>query len=153
MTQRINSYEVAPAAYAILRKLEGYTRTAGFDHKLVELVKIRASQINGCAFCLDMHTKDARHNGETEQRIYLLSAWREAPFYSEEERLVLELTEAVTLIAQAGVPDELYQRLRQHFDEKQYVDLIFMINAINNWNRLAIAMRSVPGEYQPGKYN
>ena len=153
MTERINGYKLAPAAYAILRKLEEYTRTAGFDHKLVELVKIRASQINGCAYCLDMHTKDARHNGETEQRIYLLSAWREAPFYSEQERAVLELTEAVTLISQKGVPDELYQKLRQHFDEKQYVDLIFMINNINNWNRLAISMKNVPGAYQPGKFN
>ncbi|HUC93484.1 MAG TPA: carboxymuconolactone decarboxylase family protein [Paenibacillus sp.] len=121
----------------------------GFDKKLVALIQIRASQINGCAYCLDMHTKDARAIGETEQRIYCLNAWREAPFYSEPERAALELTEAMTLISAKGVPDELYQRVRQHFDEKQCIDLVILIIAINGWNRLAISMNNVPGNYKP----
>jgi AhpD family alkylhydroperoxidase len=142
--------QAAPEAFALMRNFEVYAKSTGFDQKLIELIKIRASQINGCAFCLDMHTKDARHIGETEQRIYLLNAWREAPFYSDEERVVLELTEAVTHISHGGVSDDLYQRVREHFDEKQYVDLIILINTINSWNRLSIAVNAVPGSYQPG---
>jgi AhpD family alkylhydroperoxidase len=144
--------KVAPEALGLMMKFEEYAKTTGFDRKLIELIKIRASQINGCAFCIDMHTKDARHIGETEQRIYLLNAWREAPFYSEAERAVLELTEAVTLIAAKRVSDELYRRVREHFDEKQYVDLIILINTINCWNRLSISMGSVPGSYTPGAH-
>jgi len=151
--QRINYVKVAPAAFQLMRHFEEYAKTTGFDRKLIELLKIRASQINGCAYCLDMHTKDARAIGETEQRIYLLNAWREAPFYTESERAVLELTEAVTLIAQGGVSDELYNRVREHFDEKQYVDLIVLINTINSWNRLSISMTNVPGDYQPGAFH
>lgn len=149
MEQRINYMKVAPEAFQIMLKFEEYAKTTGFDKKLIELIKIRASQINGCAYCLDMHTKDARAIGETEQRIYLLNAWREAPFYSEEEQSALELTEAVTLISVNGVSDDLYQRVRKHFNEKQYVDLIILINTINSWNRLSISMNSVPGSYQP----
>jgi len=147
--QRINYLKIAPAAYQLMRNFEEYAKTTGFDPKLIELIKIRASQMNGCAFCLDMHTKDARAIGETEQRIYLLNAWREAPFYSDSERVVLELTEAVTLIADGGVSDDLYDRVREHYDEKQYVDLIILINTINSWNRLSISMANVPGAYQP----
>lgn len=150
MKQRINYYAVAPEAFQIMLKFEEYAKTTGFDKKLIELIKMRTSQINGCAYCLDMHTKDARYIGETEQRIYLLSAWREAPFYTDEERAALELTEAVTLISQNGVPDELYDRVRKHFDEKQFVDLVVLINTINSWNRLAITMRNVPGSYKAG---
>jgi len=153
MQQRVNYMKVAPEAFALMRNFEVYAKSTGFDRKLIELMKIRASQINGCAFCLDMHTKDARHIGETEQRIYLLNAWREAPFYSDEERAALELTEAVTLISQGGVPNDLYERVREHFDERQYVDLIVLINTINSWNRLSISMNSVPGAYQPGAYD
>jgi len=152
MQPRINGYNVAPEAYGIMIKFEGYAKTTGFDRKLIELIKMRASQINGCAYCLDMHTKDARHIGETEQRIYLLNAWREAPFYTDEERAVLELTEAVTLISKGGVSDDLYNRVREHFNEKQYVDLIILINTINSWNRLSISMTNVPGDYQPGSH-
>lgn len=152
MKQRVNYLSVAPEAYKLMRNFEVYAKTTGFDPKLIELIKMRASQINGCAFCLDMHSKDARHIGETEQRLYLLNAWREAPFYSDAERAVLELTEAVTLISQGGVSDDLYQRVREHFDEKQYVDLIILINTINSWNRLSISMGSVPGHYQPGDH-
>lgn len=150
MEQRIAAAHVAPEAYKIMYQFEKYAKTTGLDPKLIELVKVRASQINGCAFCLDMHTKDARALGETEQRIYCLNAWREAPFYSDAERAAIELTEAVTMIATQRVSDELYHRVRQYFGEKQYVDLIILINTINSWNRLSIAMNSVPGDYKPG---
>jgi AhpD family alkylhydroperoxidase len=126
-----------------------FVHQSGLDPKLVHLIDIRASQINGCGFWLDMHTKDARAAGETEERIYLLSAWREAPYYSEAERIALELTEAVTLISQHGVSDDLYERVRQHFDEGQFVALITAINAINCWNRLNIAAGNGAGKYQP----
>ena len=153
MKQRIDGMKVAPEAYKLMLSFEAYARTTGFDRKLIELIKLRTSQINGCAHCLDMHSKDARHLGETEQRIYLLNAWREGPFYSEEERVVLELTEAVTMISQGSVSDDLCNRVREHYDEKQYVDLIVLINTINGWNRLAISMKNVPGQYQPGDYD
>jgi|SRR5579875_1718753 len=143
--------QVAPEPLKIMMQFEAYAKTTGFEPKLIELVKIRASQINGCAFCLDMHTKDARAIGETEQRIYCLNAWRESPFYTDEERAALELTEAVTLISTNRVPDNLYERVREHFSEKQYVDLIFIINTINSWNRLSIALNNVPGAYQPAE--
>jgi len=152
MKQRVNYVKVAPQAFHIMRQFEDYAKTTGFDPKLMELIKIRSSQLNGCAYCLDMHTKDSRAIGETEQRIYLLNAWREAPFYTDAERAVLELTEEVTLIAARGVTEEIYQKVREHFNEKQYVDLIILINTINSWNRLSISMRSVPGYYQPGDH-
>ncbi|MFC5650700.1 carboxymuconolactone decarboxylase family protein [Paenibacillus solisilvae] len=149
MEMRLNYIKVQPEAFQTLLKLEGYVKKSGLDHKLWELIKIRASQINGCAYCLDMHTKDARATGETEQRLYMLSAWREAPFYTEAERAAIALTEAVTKISDAGVPQELYEQVRKHFDEGQFVDLIMAINAINCWNRIAISTGMVPGEYQP----
>lgn len=148
MEERINVGQVAPKAYQIMVQFEAYIKTTGFDQKLIELVKIRASQVNGCAYCLDMHTKDARAIGETEQRIYCLNAWRESPFYTDAERAALTLTEAVTLVATSRVPDELYEQVRAHFDEKQYVDLVVVINTINSWNRLMIAVNGVPGDYQ-----
>ncbi|MFP5404820.1 MAG: carboxymuconolactone decarboxylase family protein, partial [Gammaproteobacteria bacterium] len=111
-------------------------------------VKMRASQINGCGFCLDMHSKDARAMGETEQRLYVLSAWREAPFYSDRERAALAWTEALTLISTNDVPDEVYEEARRHFDEKELVDLSLAVVAINGWNRLSIAFQAVPGTYQ-----
>jgi AhpD family alkylhydroperoxidase len=131
-------------------KLEMFMKNSGVDPVIYELIKIRASQINGCAFCLDMHTKDLRAMGETEQRIYLLNAWREAPFYSDAERAVLELTEAVTRIADGGVPEQVYANVRAYYDEKQFVALVMAINTINCWNRIAISMGLVPGDYQPG---
>jgi AhpD family alkylhydroperoxidase len=141
--------KVQPESLQTLLKLEGYVKKSGLDHTLWELIKIRASQINGCAYCIDMHTKDARAAGETEQRLYLLNAWREAPFYTEAERAALALTEAVTKISEAGVPQELYEHVRKYFDEAQFVDLIMAINAINCWNRIAISTGMIPGEYQP----
>jgi AhpD family alkylhydroperoxidase len=119
------------------------------DHRLFELVKIRASQLNGCAYCLDMHTKDARAAGETEQRIYALSAWRETPFFSDRERAALEWTEVLTRVGDTHVPDEAYERVSRHFDEAELVALTFGVVVINSWNRLAIAVRAPVGTYQP----
>ena len=123
--------------------------TARLDPSLFELVKIRASQVNGCAYCIDMHTKDARQRGETEQRIYALNAWRETPFFSDRERAALEYTEALTLVADSHVPDELYQRVSAQFNEAELVALTFGIVVINSWNRLSIAFHPPVGSYQP----
>ena len=140
MEQRINYYEVAPEALNIMMEMEKYTKSTGIDRKLRELIKVRASQINGCAFCLNMHTSDARKMGETEQRLYCVSAWRECDFYIDAEKVALELTEHVTLVPTKRVPDDLYNRVRNHFSEKNYVDLVILINQINSWNRLSISM-------------
>jgi len=129
--------------------LEGPIRNSGLEPTLRELVKTRASQINGCAYCIDMHTKDARAHGETEQRLYALNAWRETPFYTDRERAALEWTEQLTLIAGRGVPDELYTRMLEHFSEEDLVALTLAIVAINGWNRLAIAAHAPAGTYQP----
>ncbi len=128
--------------------LERHVRQSGLERPLLELVKLRASQINGCAYCIDMHTKDARAEGETEQRLYALAAWRETPFYTERERAALEWTEALTLISQNHVPDELFERVRQRFSEEELVNLTLAVVAINGWNRMAISFRTVPGSYQ-----
>ncbi len=132
-----------------LRDLEAYLHGCGLEPALLELVKMRASQINGCAFCLDMHSKDARAGGETEQRLYALDAWRETPFFSERERAALAWTEALTLIADTHAPDDVYAQLRAQFDEKEIADLSLAIAAINSWNRLAISSRSEAGSYKP----
>jgi AhpD family alkylhydroperoxidase len=131
--------------------LEHYVHQSGLDPKLLELVKLRASLLNGCAYCVDMHTKVARSLGETEQRLYEVSLWREAPFYTERERAALAWTEAVTLVSINHVPDDVYETARQHFDEKELIDLTAAIVAINGWNRLAIAFRTVPGTFQIGR--
>ena len=143
MTQRMNYYEIAPDAMQIMMEMEKYTKKSAIERKLRELIKIRASQINGCAYCINMHTTDAKKMGETEQRLYCISAWRECSFYSEAEKVALELTEHITLIPEKRVPDHLYERVRKHFDEKAYVDLIILINQINSWNRISIAMGNV----------
>jgi AhpD family alkylhydroperoxidase len=137
-------------AYQAMAGLEKYVRNCGLEHSLLELVKTRASQINGCAYCIDMHTKDARAGGETEQRLYALSAWRETPFYTERERAALEWAEALTLISENDIPDDLYDSVRQHFSESELVNLTMAIITINGWNRLAIPFRTVPGSYQRG---
>ncbi len=152
MKTRINYSQLGSEGIANLVRLEAYVRHSGLEHSLLELVKTRSSQINGCAYCLDMHSKDARAAGETEQRLYVLPAWREAPFYTDRERAALEWTEAVTLISQSDVPDDLYERVRKHFSEKELVDLTLAITAINSWNRLAISFRSEVGGYQPGSF-
>jgi AhpD family alkylhydroperoxidase len=131
-----------------MQGLERFVRTCGLEHSLLELVKTRASQINGCAYCIDMHTKDARAAGETEQRLYALSAWRETPFFSDRERAALEWTEALTLISENVVSDELYEYVRSQFAEQEIVNLTMAVITINGWNRLAIPFRSVPGSYQ-----
>jgi AhpD family alkylhydroperoxidase len=131
-----------------MQGLERFVRTCGVEHSLLDLVKTRASQINGCAYCIDMHTKDARAAGETEQRLYALSAWRETPFFSDRERAALEWTEALTLISENDVSDELYEYVRSQFAEQEIVNLTMAVITINGWNRLAIPFRSVPGSYQ-----
>ncbi|MBM7564890.1 carboxymuconolactone decarboxylase family protein [Paenibacillus sacheonensis] len=146
MEVRFNHMQVSPGAMQAMLKLEGFIKTSGLDANLYELIKIRSSQINGCAFCLNVHTKDARKLGESEQRIYLLNAWREAPFYTDKERVVLELTEAVTRISEQGVPQELYDRVRAHVDEVEYVAIIMAINTINAWNRIAISTGMFPNQ-------
>jgi AhpD family alkylhydroperoxidase len=128
--------------------VENYVRKSGLDKSLVELIKIRASQINRCAFCIDMHTKDARQAGDTEQRLYALSAWEETPFFTPQERAALALTEAVTLIGDKGVPDAVYEEVGRYFTPEQIANLLMAIVAINAWNRLSIATQIVPGSYQ-----
>lgn len=149
MEPRIKYSEKAPDAIKGMLELEKYVHSSGLERTLFELVKTRASQINGCAYCLDMHTKDARKAGEIEQRLYALSAWREAPFYTDRERAALAWAEALTLISENDVPDALYEATRKHFDEKEIVALTMAIVAINGWNRLAIGFRTVPGSYEP----
>ncbi len=145
--RRIDFPHASPEAFKALLHVEQQIHRSGLEPSLLELVKMRASQINGCAYCLDMHSKDARALGETEQRLYVLPAWREAPFYSERERAALAWTEAMTRLADGGVPDEVYAEARQHFDEKALVDLSLAVVAINAWNRMAIAFRSDVGSY------
>jgi AhpD family alkylhydroperoxidase len=149
MQQRIDYKQVAPDGYRMMLGLEAYVRSSAIEHPLLELVKTRVSQINGCAYCLDMHTQDARAGGETEQRLHVLAAWREGPFYSDRERAALAWAEALTEISVNGVTDALYAEVRRHFDEKALVDLTLAIVAINGWNRLAIPFRSQAGTYLP----
>ncbi len=149
MKARLNYNEVAPGALRAMLELEKYAKNSGLESSLYELVKTRASQLNGCAYCIDMHTKDARKAGETEQRLYGLSAWRETPFYTDRERAALAWTEALTVISNNDVSDELYANLSEYFSEKERVDLTMAIIAINGWNRLAIPFRTVPGSYEP----
>ncbi len=128
-----------------------YLQECGLEESLLTLMDLRASQIDGCAYCLDMHWKDLRAGGETEQRLYSLDAWRESPFYTDRERAALEWTEALTLITNGRVPDEVYEQVRQHFTDKELSDLTLAVVTINGWNRLNISARTVPGGYQPAK--
>ncbi len=147
--ERLNYGTAAPNAIKGMLELEKFVHSSDMDHSLFELVKMRASQINRCGYCIDMHSKDARKAGETEQRLYALSAWRETPFFTEKERAALEWTEELTLISQNEVSDELYEKMLQHFSDKELVTLTMAIVAINGWNRLAISFRSVAGSYEP----
>ncbi len=151
MKSRIEYNNVAPGAVKAMLGLEKYLAECGLEPSLRELVKLRASQINGCAYCIDMHSKDARARGESEQRLYLLDAWREAPFYTERERAALAWTEAVTLITDGHVSDDVYDEVRRQFTEAELVDLTLAVVAINGWNRLAISFRAVPGSYRAAK--
>lgn len=152
MTPRLNAAAIAPEAYQAMLGLEKYVRSSGLEHSLLELVKLRASQLNGCAYCLDMHWKDARAAGESEQRLYLLDAWRESPGYTDRERAALNWVEAITNITDGHAPDDAYETARKHFNEKELVDLTLAIVAINGWNRLAIAFRAPAGTYQPPRH-
>jgi AhpD family alkylhydroperoxidase len=149
MEPRIDLKKAPPEAMKAMLGLEKYLHTSGLEESLILLVKMRASQINGCGYCLDMHSKDARALGETEQRLYVLPDWREAPFYTDRERAALAWTEALTLIADTHAPDEVFEQLREQFDEKEIVDLTLAITTINAWNRIAISLRAPIGEYQP----
>jgi AhpD family alkylhydroperoxidase len=136
--------------YGAMTGLETVVHKSGIEHSLLYLIKMRASQINGCGYCIDMHSKDARLEGETEQRLYLLNAWREAPMYSPRERAALAWTEAVTRLEDGHVPDEVYAQVREQFSEEEIVYLTLAVVAINGWNRIAIPLGAVPGSYQPG---
>jgi AhpD family alkylhydroperoxidase len=149
MSQRLNYAKAFPEGVHALSTLERTIHNSGLEPSLIELVKTRASQLNGCAYCIDMHTKDARAAGETEQRLFALSAWRETPFFTSRERAALAWTEAVTNIQQGHVPDEVYEEVRREFDEPSLMRLTMAITQINTWNRLAIAFRAEPGTYQP----
>jgi AhpD family alkylhydroperoxidase len=150
MKARINLMNVNPGIIHAMLGLEKQVSKGGLDNKLLDLVRMRASQINGCAYCLDMHSKDARAAGETEQRLYGLNAWRETPYYSARERAALEWTEALTLVTEGHVPDEVYERVRPEFSEDELAHLSLAIVAINGWNRLNVAARTVAGDYVAG---
>lgn len=149
MTARLDPRQVAPDGTRAMSALHEYVRGCGLEHSLLELIKLRASQINGCAWCMDMHTKELRAAGESEQRLYLLSAWRECPFYTERERAALAWTEAVTRLENGDVPDDVFDLARAQFNEEELVKLTLAIVAINGANRVNIAFRAVPGSYHP----
>ncbi|HXV97188.1 MAG TPA: carboxymuconolactone decarboxylase family protein [Anaerolineae bacterium] len=149
MSVRIDYTKAAPGAVRAMYSLQNYVNESGLEVSLLELIKTRASQINHCAYCIDMHTKEARANGESEQRLYGLSAWQETPYYTERERAALAWTEALTLIADNPISDELYEQARQHFSEAELMNLTLAIIAINGWNRIAISFRAEVGTYQP----
>jgi AhpD family alkylhydroperoxidase len=148
MKGRIDYRKASPQGARAVGELHAFLRGCGLEHSLLEIVKLRASQINGCAHCIDMHTKELRADGESEQRLYLLSAWREAPFYTDRERAALAWTEALTVVTDGHVPDEVYEVARAQFNEEELANLSFAIVAINGANRLNIAFRTVPGSYR-----
>jgi AhpD family alkylhydroperoxidase len=149
MQARLDYFKASPIGAKAMLNLEEFVRRSGLELPLLELVRMRASVINGCAYCIDMHTKDARAAGETEQRLYALAAWEEAPFYTDRERAALAWTDAITEISASHAPDDVYEAARKRFSEEELVNLTLAIIAINGWNRLAIGFRSVPGVYQP----
>ena len=152
MELRLDYGKVLPEGMRAIYALDRYSSNSGLEPSLLDLIKLRASQINGCAYCVDMHSKDARTGGETEQRLYSLSIWRETPYYTDRERAALALTEAVTLIADRRVPDEIYEQARQQFSDQELVKLMVGIVIINTWNRFAITFRDEPGSYQPDHF-
>ena len=143
MKARLDAMQLVPEAYKALCGLQDYVDGCGLEHSLLELIKTRASQINGCAYCIDMHTRDARKAGESEARLYLLSAWRESPLYTDRERAALAWTEALTLVAETHAPDEVYEEARAQFSEAELVRLTVAIGMINTWNRIAIGFRMI----------
>ncbi len=151
MKAGIDYRAIAPQAFEAMYGLESYIGGCGLEPRLLELVNLRASQMNGCAYCIDMHTRDARAHGESEQRLYTVSVWRETPFFSERERAALAWTEAVTTVGESHVPDEVYEMARRHFNERELVNLTMAVITINGWNRLAVSFRAVPGTYSPAE--
>ncbi len=149
MTRRIEIENAAPGARKVMLALEQYVRDSGLEVRLLELVRLRASYLNGCAYCVDMHTKDARAAGESEQRLFAVPVWRETPFFTPRERAALAWTEAVTELGRSGVPDPLLEETRRHFTDAELVNLTMAVIAINGWNRLAVSFRAEPGTYQP----
>ena len=149
MTKRTDFEKAAPGAMRAMLALEQYVRSSGVEDGLLHLVKLRASYLNGCAYCVDMHTKDARAAGESEQRLYAVPVWRETPFFTPRERAALAWTEAVTRLGGEGVPDSLFEEARRHFTDAELVNLTVGVIAINGWNRLAVTFRAEPGTYQP----
>ena len=152
MEQRINAMETGQGAFKAMFGLGAYLAKSSIEQKLLQLIEYRVSQINGCAYCLDMHSKDLRHVGETEQRIYMISAWRETPLFTDRERAALAWAEAVTLLNKGHVPDEVYEEVRKEFSEEELIDLTLAVATINSWNRLNIAFRTTAGGYQPGQW-
>jgi AhpD family alkylhydroperoxidase len=151
MTQRIDFTKVPPAASKAMNGLQAAVEHSGLKHSLIELMKLRASQINGCAYCIDMHFKDAKAMGENDQRLYMLDAWEESPFYSPRERAALRWCEMLTLVAERGAPDEVFEEVREHFSDDEIAYLTLAIVAINGWNRICIGFRAEPGNYQPSE--
>jgi AhpD family alkylhydroperoxidase len=149
MEPRFNPYKLSPGGYKAMMGLEAFLGSSSIEKNLLHLLKLRASQINGCAYCIDMHWKDLRAAGENEQRLYGLDAWEESPYYSPRERAAMRWTEAVTLIREGHVPDQVYREVREQFNEQELSDLTIAIATINAWNRIAISARSEPGQYQP----
>jgi len=152
MEQRINAFEKSPGALKAMFGLNAYLAKSSIEKSLLHLIEFRVSQINGCAYCLDMHSKDLRATGETEQRLYLLDAWRETPFYTSRERAALAWAEAVTLVTIGHISDEVYEAARGEFSEQELIDLTFAATTINTWNRLNIAFRTTPGTYEVGQF-
>lgn len=153
MEPRLNYQNLAQNGLRLMMQMEAYLKhQSGLEPSLLELVKMRASQMNGCAFCIDMHSKDARAAGETEQRLYGLNAWRETPYYTERERAALAWTEALTNLQQNHVPDAVFEEVKRSFSNEELANLTLAINQINAWNRISIAFRVVPGTYQPAQH-
>jgi len=152
MEQRINAFEKGQGAFKAMLGISAYLAKSSLEKKLLELIEYRVSQINGCAYCLDMHSKDLRHDGETEQRIYMISAWRETDLFTGRERAALLWAESVTLLNEGHVPDEVYEEVRKQFSEEELIDLTLAVASINSWNRLNIAFRTTAGSYQPGQW-
>ena len=152
MEQRINAFEKGQGAFKAMLGISAYLAKSSLEKKLLELIEYRVSQINGCAYCLDMHSKDLRHDGETEQRIYMISAWRETDPFTDRERAALLWAESVTLLNEGHVPDEVYEEVRKQFSEEELIDLTLAVASINSWNRLNIAFRTTAGSYQPGQW-
>lgn len=153
MKQRINAFEKGQGALKAMLGISAYLAKSSLEKNLLALIEYRVSQINGCAYCLDMHSKDLRHGGETEQRIYTIAAWRETPFFSARERAALAWAESVTLLNEGHVPDEVYEEVREEFTEEELIDLTLAVAAINSWNRMNIALRTEAGGYQPGQWS